>query len=286
MTWREIIEKSSRFLIAKGIDDGESASEFLAARLLGMTRGMLAATLAKQPEQKHIDAMRRGVLRLASGEPLQYILVEWDFRSLTLKCDRRALIPRPETEGLVSLVLSYLAKKSYLSAPFIVDVGTGTGAIILSIAKEYKGEAILLGSDISEEAIKLAKENAAKTKLENRVEFVVMDGLDDFEDPGIIDIIISNPPYIASAECDRLDRRVKDFEPRLALDGGKEGLDFYDRYLMDALNLLKSGGAVFFEIGESQGEQIRKLMRNYGFENIEIRQDLAGRDRYISGILP
>ena len=144
----------------------------------------------------------------------------------------------------------------------------------------------MLGSDVSEEAIKLAKENAAKTKLENRVEFVVMDGLDDFEDPGIIDIIISNPPYIASAECDRLDRRVKDFEPRLALDGGKEGLDFYDRYLMDALNLLKSGGAVFFEIGESQGEQIRKLMCNYGFENIEIRQDLAGRDRYASGILP
>ena len=288
MTWGEIISKSSEYLESKGVPDARVAGELLAARLLGLGRGLLAGEMGKEVPEKCLEAMRRGMRRLVDGEPIQYVLGEWDFRTLTLKCDRRALIPRPETEELVSRVLKHLqtSQTSQTSKPFIVDVGTGTGAIILSLAKEFKGEAMFLGTDVSEDAIALARENAAKCGLDGRVKFAVADGLDDFDEPGVVDVIVSNPPYIETAVCETLDTRVKDWEPRLALDGGTSGLDFYDRYLGDALNLLKPGGAVFFEIGENQGEAIRKLMFDYGFNDILIEKDYAGHDRYASATLP
>ena len=287
MVWKEIISKSSEYLERKGVPDARVASELLAARLLHCGRGLLAGELGKEVPERCVEAMRRGMARLVKGEPIQYVLGEWDFRTLTLTCDRRALIPRPETEELVTRVLSRLRSlpPSSGSCPLVVDVGTGTGAIILSLAKEFKGEAIFLGTDISEDAIALAKENAAKCGLAEKVKFAVMDGLDDFDEPQCVDVIVSNPPYIESAVCETLDPRVKDFEPRLALDGGASGLDFYDRYLSDAVNLIKPGGAVFFEIGESQGEAVRRLMFDCGFDEIKIEKDYAGHDRYASAIL-
>ena len=286
MVWREVIDKAAEYLDSRNVPDACTAGELLAARLLSSNRGELFNFLDKEPTSRQLEAMRRGMARLVKNEPIQYILGEWDFRRLTLKCDSRALIPRPETEGLVSLVLDHL-KRSYAGQkPFVVDVGTGTGAIILSIASEYKGEGIFLGTDISEDAVSLARENAALCGLEERASFVVMDGLDDFDEPQSVDIIVSNPPYIESDVCETLDPRVKDFEPRLALDGGTNGLDFYDRYLADALNLLKSGGSVFFEMGDTQGEALEHLMQGYGFSDIKILKDLYGRDRYAVAMLP
>ena len=286
MLWRETLGKAAEYLGAKGVPDAQVAAELLVARLMRCSRGFIASILDREVDVKHLEAMRRGIRRLVAGEPVQYVLGEWDFRSLTLKCDRRALIPRPETEELVTRVLSFLKARDDAAPPFIVDVGTGTGAIILSIAKEFPREGVFLGTDVSEDAIALAKENSAICGLESRVRFVAMDGLDDFDEPGIVDVLVSNPPYIESAVCDTLDPRVRDFEPRLALDGGVSGLDFYDRYLADALNILKPGGAVFFEIGEGQGEALRRLMSGYGFENIKIERDYAGHDRYASATLP
>lgn len=285
MIWKEVIDKTSTYLESKKVPDAQIASELLVARLLKLGRGFLANELEKEAPTQYLEAMRRGMSRLAKGEPLQYVLGEWDFRALTLKCDRRALIPRPETEELVTRVLSWLNKRALKAPPLIVDVGTGTGAIILSLAKEYAGEAILLGTDVSEEAIALARENAIKCGLSNKVKFIVADGLDDFDEPQCIDLIVANPPYIESKACDTLDPRVRDYEPRLALDGGISGLDFYDRYLGDALNLLKPGGAVFFEIGDNQGASISKLMSDYGFNDVKIEKDFAGHDRYASATL-
>ena len=286
MVWKEIISKSSEYLEGKRVPDARVASELLAARLLRTGRGLLAGALEKDVPEKCVEAMRRGMARLVKGEPIQYVLGEWDFRSLTLKCDKRALIPRPETEELVTRVLGYLNTEAQRHrGGLIVDVGTGTGAIILSLAKEFKENAVFLGTDVSEGAIALAKENAAKCGLADRVKFVVMDGLDEFDEPQCVDVIVSNPPYIESSVCETLDPRVKDFEPRLALDGGASGLDFYDRYLSDAVNLLKPGGAVFFEIGENQGEAVRRLMFDCGFDDIKIEKDYAGHDRYASAVL-
>ena len=286
MVWKEIISKSSGYLEAKGVPDARVASELLAARLLRLGRGMLAGEMEKDVPEKCVGAMRRGMARLVKGEPIQYVLGEWDFRTLTLKCDRRALIPRPETEELVTRVLKFLNTEAQRHREhLVVDVGTGTGAIVLSLAKECGGNNAFLGTDVSEDAIALAKENAEKCGLSDRVKFVVMDGLDEFDEPQCVDVIVSNPPYIESAVCETLDPRVKDFEPRLALDGGSSGLDFYDRYLSDAVNLLKPGGAVFFEIGENQGEAVKKLMFDCGFDDIRIEKDFAGHDRYASAIL-
>ena len=288
MVWKEIISKSSEYLEGKKVPDARVASELLAARLLHLGRGMLAGEMEKEVPEKCVEAMRRGMARLVKGEPIQYVLGEWDFRTLALKCDRRALIPRPETEELVTRVLNYLNSIVHLPpspSPLLVDVGTGTGAIILSLAKEFKGEAIFLGTDVSEEVIALAKENAERCGLAEKVKFAVMDGLDEFDEPQCVDVIVSNPPYIESAVCETLDPRVKDFEPRLALDGGASGLDFYERYLSDAVNLLKPGGAVFFEIGENQGEAVRQLMFDCGFDEIKIEKDYSNHDRYASAVL-
>jgi release factor glutamine methyltransferase len=285
MNWREAIAKTDAYLESKNVPDARVASELMAARLLRSSRGFLNSFYEKEVPEKFLEAMRRAMRRLVAGEPLQYVLGEWDFRSLTLKCDSRALIPRPETEELVTRVLKWLKGNPSDEPRFIVDVGTGTGAIILSLAAEFKGPAVFLGTDISEAAISLAKENAAKCALDSRVKFTVMDGLDDFDEPEVVDVLVSNPPYIESAVCETLDPRVKDFEPRLALDGGVSGLDFYDRYLADALNILKPGGAVFFEIGENQGEAIAKLMEGYGFSDIRVEKDYSGHDRYASASL-
>ena len=287
MVWGEVIAKSSDFLRGKKVPDARVASELLAARLLHLGRGMLAGEMTKDVPEKYLEAMRRGMARLVKGEPILYVLGEWDFRTLTLKCDRRALIPRPETEELVTRVLGYLnAETQRRRGGLIVDVGTGTGAIVLSLAKEFRGEAAFLGTDVSEDAIALAKENAVRCGLADRVKFAVADGLDDFDEPQCVDVIVSNPPYIETAVCETLDPRVKDFEPRLALDGGTSGLDFYERYLSDAVNLLKPGGAVFFEIGENQGEAVRQLMFDCGFNDIRIEKDYAGHDRYAMAVMP
>lgn len=285
MNWKEVLCKAESFLDSKGVPDARVAGELLAARLLNIGRGFLSSHLDKDVDERRLEAMRRAMKRLAAGEPVQYVIGEWDFRTLTLKCDRRALIPRPETEELVTRVLKFLETRK-AARPFVVDVGTGSGAIILSIAKEYKGEGIFLGTDISADAIELATENAVATNLSERVRFAVADGLDDFDEPEIIDVIVSNPPYIESHVCATLDPRIRDFEPMTALDGGVSGIDFYDRYLSDALNILKPGGAVFFEIGENQGELVRKLLFDYGFDSILIEKDYEGHDRYASGILP
>ena len=219
------------------------AAELLVARLLNCGRGFLSPRLAETPSEKYLEAMRRGMARLVKGEPIQYVLGEWDFRSLTLTCDKRALIPRPETEELVTRVLKFLrALDSTSQPPLVVDVGTGSGCILLSLAKEFTGEAAFLGVDISADAVALARENAARCGLTDRVKFEVADGLDDFDEPETIDVLVSNPPYISTADCAVLDPRIREWEPMNALDGGVEGLDFYERLVGDALNVLKPGG--------------------------------------------
>lgn len=283
LLYREALARVVKYLGAHQVPDPEVAGELLIARLLNCGRGLLAAHLEKVIPVTHLEALRRAMRRLVAEEPLQYVLGEWDFRTLTLKCDARALVPRPETEELVTRVLKFLKGRE---KPFVIDVGTGTGAIILSLAAEFKERAVFLGTDISPAAIQLAQENAALTGLDSRVKFVVMDGLDDFEEPGLVDVLVSNPPYIAHAVCATLDPRIRRYEPMLALDGGVNGLDFYERYLSDALNILKPGGAVFFEIGNDQGAALREMMTGYGFTHINIEKDYSGNDRYASAQLP
>jgi release factor glutamine methyltransferase len=213
---------------------------------------------------------------------VQYVLGQWDFRTLTLKVDRRALIPRPETEQLVDLVLQSPQVRNG-EKPLVVDVGTGTGCIILSLAKEMK-DGVFVGLDISPEALTLARENALFTGLDGRVLFAESDGCGEF-DPASVDVLVSNPPYIPSKVVDGLEPHIRDHEPRLALDGGPDGLDVYRSLLLDAVMVLKPGGGVFFEIGDEQGAAMRDLLEEYGFTHVGVVKDYAGKDRFATGTL-
>lgn len=286
-TWRELLDLGTAYLSAKGVPDAAVAMELLMARLLKCGRGFLSPHFARPADARHVEALRRAMARLAGGEPVQYVLGEWDFRTLTLTCDRRALIPRPETEDLVTRVLAHLRASGGARAarPLVVDVCTGSGCIALALAAEFPG-ADYIGLDISPDAVALANENAARCGLADRVKFAVADGLDDFDEPETVDVLVSNPPYIPSAVCDTLDPRIRNHEPRLALDGGASGLAFYDRFIGDALNILKPGGAVFFELGDGQGAAVRKFLFDAGFDDIRIESDYAGHDRYAAARLP
>ncbi len=281
-TWRGILDLAVPYLEGKGVPDAAVVAELLMARLLKCGRGFLSPHMGETPSEKYLEAMRRGMTRLAGGEPVQYVLGEWDFRKLTLTCDRRALIPRPETEELVGRVLDFLRSRPVGSGrPLVVDVGTGSGCIALALASEFP-DAGYLGIDISADAVALAQENAVRCGLADKVKFAVADGLDDFDEPESVDVIVSNPPYIPTAQCATLDPRIRNFEPMNALDGGPEGLDFYERLTMDALNLLKPGGGIFFEIGDGQGAAVEKLLFDSGFNDIRIEKDYADHDRYAS----
>ena len=257
---RELIALGDAYLAKRNVPDSRVACELLAARLFRCARLDLYRHLDTIPETRLVDALRRGLQRVAGGEPVQYVLGQWAFRNLTLKVDRRALIPRPETEQLVGLVLRSPQVRDTVK-PLVVDVGTGTGCIILS----------------------LAQENAELTRLAGRVLFAQSDGCGEF-DPASVDVLVSNPPYIPSHIVDGLEPHIRDHEPRLALDGGPDGLTFFRALLLDAVMVLKPGGAVFFEIGDEQGPALRALLDEYGFTEVAIMQDDSGRDRYAMGV--
>jgi release factor glutamine methyltransferase len=228
------------------------------------------------------DELVLAVEKRCSHYPLQYILGFWDFFRETYRVTEDTLIPRQDTEKLVELAINVMPE----GARFI-DLCTGSGCVAISTLAsrpDCRGVAV----DLFERTLAVATENAERNGVTDRLGFLRADVLNpSFMDSlGYFECILSNPPYIETAVCDRLDPRVKDHEPRLALDGGESGLDFFERYLADAINVLRPGGAVFFEIGEGQGEAVRRLMFEFGFEKISLEQDYSGHDRYVSGVLP
>lgn len=275
-TWRELISLAADFMASKAVPDAFTVAELLAGRLLSCGRSFLHAKISEKPAERLVEAFRRGIKRVVAGEPVQYVLGEWDFRSLTLKTDRRALIPRPETEQLVDLVLK--SRSAAAEKPIVVDVGTGSGCIILSLAKELH-DGFFVGLDISEEALSLARENAQRLGLEGKVHFAQSDGCGEM-DAASVDLLVSNPPYIRSDVIETLDPRIRDFEPHLALDGGKDGLDVYRELLTDATMVLKPGGELFLEIGDDQRTAIGDLLEEFGFVDIAVLNDYAGKARF------
>ena len=231
--------------------------------------------------------MHRGMARLAASEPLQYVIGQWDFRDFTLRTDRRALIPRPETEMLVDLALSSPRLRA-LEAPRLVDFGTGTGCIAFALARAWP-KARVVALDVSADALALARENAALLGLSDRVSFVDLRDapLDEVFEGGTVDAIVSNPPYVPSAQVDRLAPKVRDHEPRLALDGGADGMDVLRALCEDASMLLAPEGELYLEIdAESrQAEPLSALLRELGFDPVRTHRDLSGAERFLSASL-
>jgi release factor glutamine methyltransferase len=278
-----ILKAGTEFLARRGVESPALACEILASRLLRHPRLELNLHANDILPDRMVDAMRRGVMRVGSGEPVQYVIGQWDFRGLTFTIDRRALIPRPETEQLVGAILDCAPLWQH-PKPVVLDVGTGSGCIAISLAIE-RPACRCIGFDISEEALSLAKENAQTLGVADRL--VLVGGeLSDLIEPETMDAVVSNPPYIATPDYERLPPHIRNHEPRLALDGGPDGMQVIEPVATDAAMVLKPGGHLFMEIGAEQASRVTDLLSGIGFSDIQITKDLAGKDRFATGRLP
>jgi len=240
--------------------------EYILTYILNCSRADLYAGNFAQKD--NLDSELSQILaRRKNGEPVQYITGRVEFMGLEFKVDRGALIPRPETEILAEEAIK-IAQGSRRKAKNIMDIGTGSGNIVISLAKNLpncKFSAV----DISVDAIQVAKENAVLNNVEDRIEFIVSDLFSGIETNNQFDLIVSNPPYIVSTELDSLPPEVK-CEPRLALDGGRDGLDFYRRIIKEITAYLRKGGVLLMEIGFNQASPIREILE--ASENLQILQ--------------
>jgi release factor glutamine methyltransferase len=276
-TIRRVLRWTTAFFKEKGLESARLDAELLIADALGIDRIRIYTDHDRPLHADELASIRERVRRRGRREPVAYILGHRGFHDLDLAVDARVLIPRPETELLVDLALKRLAGRE---APLVVDVGTGSGAVALALAKA-RPDARVIATDRSPEALAVAADNATRNGVTN-VEFRRGDLLGPVEETA--DLVASNPPYIASAEVDRLMPDVRDFEPRLALDGGPDGLAIIRRLIPAAHARLRPGGALLIEIGHDQGEALRGLLA--GWADVAVHRDLADLDRVAEATRP
>jgi release factor glutamine methyltransferase len=259
---------------------GNIARELVCAAS-GKTQEALIADRGLYASEEICLRVENFVQRHLTGEPTAYILGQWDFYDMTLTVTPDVLIPRDDSMAVTELAIK---KALFLPQnPRILDLCTGSGCIGLALARRVKDAKLTL-ADVSPEALRVAKKNVTDLHLGGRVSCVHADALKPAAPfLGKFDLIVSNPPYVTTAEMESLDSSVKDFEPHLALHGGEDGLDFYRRITAECGPFLKAGAYLMFEIGCDQAEAVCSLMKENGFENVTVRQDLAGLDRVVYG---
>jgi len=283
MTVGVLLRASTAWLAGHGFDEARITAELLLAHVLATNRAGLYAHLGDRIEPAARSACERLMTRRANGEPVAYILGEREFYGLAFAVRPGVLVPRPETELLVELALEHVRARR-IAEPRIVDVGTGSGAVAVALAVHLPG-ARVLALDIAPEAVAVARENAARHGVAERVEARVGDLLAGVG-PGW-QVVVGNLPYIPSATVDALDRSVRDWEPRLALDGGDDGLALHARLLDQVGSVLEPGGLLALEIADDRGEAALALLRGRltGAE-VDLLRDLFGRDRVVRAIVP
>lgn len=274
----EIIKKTTDFFEARGIEHARFNAEHLIGHALGLKRMQLYLQFERLLKEQELEKIRPLVRRRAAREPLAYVLGETDFHGLRIKCDRRALIPRPETEELVALGLGKLG--SSVTAP-LLDLGTGTGCIALSLAKTF-ASAPVYAVDKSAEALSLASENAEGNGLTGRVTFLESDWYSAVPAELRFAAIFSNPPYLTQRECEETLPEVRSFEPHSALVADKEGLSDLENIVAGAASRLQDGGFLFLETGIAQHPALLEQLKAAGFSEFASHQDLSGRDRFLS----
>lgn len=277
LTVLEVIKKTTDFFAAKGIESARLNAELLVGHGLGLKRMQLYLQFERVLTAAELETVRQMVRRRGLREPLQYIIGETEFFGLSLKTDKRALIPRPETELLIERIVSHAA----VPPTRILDLGTGSGAIALALAKQFP-DAAVTGVDLSIDALALARENAAKTQLESRVRWVESNWFAAVESTERFDLIVANPPYLSAAETAEAAPEVRDHEPRNALTPAA-GNDFSDlmTIVKNAPAYLESGGLLALETGIAQHVTLVAAVKAAGFVDAESLPDLTGRDRYI-----
>lgn len=278
----KILRWTENYFKGRDIPDARLNAERLLSRLLNWTRLQLYTGFDRLMSPDELAKFREMIKRRVGHEPLQYILGETNFHNLTILCDKRALIPRPETEILLEESLKALANSGAPETPNIVDLGTGSGCLALGAAQACP-QAKVFAVDISDEALALARENARRNNLENRVAFLCGSLFEPLDKSlrGQMHLIISNPPYIPDEECARLMPEVRDFEPRVALSGGGDGLNVIRKIIGEAAEWLAPTGVLAMEIGYEQSQAVREIVTSSRLQIADIVKDYAGIDRVV-----
>lgn len=304
----DILTTTAAFFAERGVESPRLNIEHLLAHVLGKRRMDLYLEFDRPLSEGELEPLRELVKRRARGEPLQHLLGTVEFHRREFKTDRRALIPRPETERFCELILEQFPKapapaptpgpdpaavgETLPPAPApptasgtpwaFLDVGTGSGVIALTLAGE-RPDARVTAVDVSADALALARENAAKLNLADRVEFTQSDLLADAP-AGPWDLVAANLPYVPAGDLPGLAREVREHDPALALDGGAEGLTIIERLIATALPALKPGGRLALEIGHGQAAQVVNLLLEEGYADIRAEKDYQGVERYVTAL--
>ena len=290
MTVLEVIQRSTEFLKNKGVDSPRLQTELLLAHLLSMPRMQLYLNFERSLSQSELDNFRELIKRRSQREPLQHIVGSTTFCGLELTVNRHVLIPRPETELLAEQGWKFLNSLTppHSTPPSTInhqlstalDVGTGSGCLAIALAVHCP-TARIIATDISAEALLLAKENAVRHGVLNRIEFLERNGFTALNSSQLFDLIISNPPYIPTAEIPSLQIEVRDHDPRLALDGGPDGLSFYRQIAVEAKSFLNPDGKVMLEFGDGQAAAIREIFESQKWIVEAIMEDYTQRPRIL-----
>ena len=275
MKYQEILNRGSKILKLNNIKSYNLDSEILLSSTLKLDRSQLILNLDKKIENKEKKNFLNFIKRRTKNEPIAYITGYKEFWKSSFKVDKNVLIPRPDTETIIEQVLKELDN---YSSKKILDIGTGSGCILISILIERK-KCFGVGIDISKKAVKLAKYNAKIQHIDNRIKFFNSD-IDNFY-TGKYDLIISNPPYIKHHKINDLEKDIKNHEPMVALDGGVDGFDKIRLIIKKSSTLIKKRGKLFLELGSNQTKETLKILNLNGFYKTKVIKDLASKNRCI-----
>jgi len=281
-TWASLLLEGTTRLREAGVQLPRLEAELLLAHLAGVRREDVLAGTSGSPVRGLAARYRRAIARRCGGEPFAYIAGHKEFMSLDFAVTPAVLVPRPETELLVETAI---ARLSGVARPSAVEVGTGSGAVAISMAVAIPALRVW-AVDVSAGAVRVARTNALRHGVEGRVQVVVGDLLEapGLPPPGTVGLVVANLPYVPAGVFGRLAPEVALYEPRLALDGGKDGLEVVSRFLPQAARYLPPGGSLGLECDPGQCTLLTELLRQAGFEGIEVCQDLSGRARVVWGV--
>lgn len=286
VTIGRLLREGAEKLLEADIPTPGLDAEVLLYNLLSVERIYLHMYREKEVSEEIQKKFWIGIEKRAKHMPIQYIVNRQEFMGLDFWIEEGILIPRADTEILVEKVMDIYESNYYPYKVKIIDIGTGSGAIAVSLAK-YIDNCSIAAIDICPDVLRVAAKNADFHKVNDKITFYLgnlLDPVDRQEEYGTYNFVISNPPYIPERVIDTLDGGVRDYEPHLALDGGIDGLNFYRKITAEAKKFFKKdGGYLVFEIGHDQGKDVSKILEINGFKNIEVLQDLAGLDRVIVG---
>ena len=278
LTLQQIYREGKETLERAGIAEAELDAWYLLEYVTGISRASYYGDPGRVVTEEDLCRYRECIEKRAGHIPLQHITGEQEFMGLSFRVNDQVLIPRQDTETLVEEALKYA-----MPGMRVLDLCTGSGCILISLLHFCPG-LTGVGSDISAEALKMARTNGQRLHVEERAQWLCGDLFEKVT--GAFDLIISNPPYIRSAEIEELQEEVRLYDPRIALDGAEDGLLFYRRIIEESKSYLKNGGRLLFEIGCDQGRDVAELLENAGYTEVSVKKDLAGLDRVAAGRLP